>query len=70
MKLIEAEIEILKTETRRQLESVVESYINAIRYQYNYDLDYADNAIIAEMNLRTDLAKLLRLAHKREQTML
>lgn len=48
----------------------MESFVDAGRYRYNYDLDYNDNAIIAEMNLQYGMAELLRLAHKREQAML
>lgn len=68
--LLESKAAILKTTTVSQLEQVMDVIIDAGRYQYNYDLDYADNAIIAEMNLQYGMAELLRLAHKREQSML
>lgn len=68
--LIESKAAILKTTTLKELDRVVESFVDAGRYQYNYDLDYADNAIIAEMNLQYGMAELLRLAAKRERAML
>ena len=68
--LIESKSAILKTTTLKELEQVVESFVDAGRYRYNYDLDYNDNAIIAEMNLQYGMAELLRLAAKREQSML
>lgn len=68
--LLESKTAILKTTTLNQLEQVMDVIINAGRYQFNYDLDYADNAIIAEMNLQYGMAELLRLAAKRERSML
>ena len=70
MKLIESKAAILNTRTIDELQNVVESFVDAGRYQFNYDLDYADNAIIAEMNLQYGMAELLRLAAKRERTLL
>jgi hypothetical protein len=70
MKLIESKAEILNTRTIDELKNVVESFVDAGRYRFNYDLDYADNAIIAEMNLQYGMAELLRLAAKRERTLL
>lgn len=66
IKLIESKAAILKTTNSKELERVVESFVDAGRYRYNYDLDYADNAVIAEMNLQYGMAELLRLAAKRE----
>jgi hypothetical protein len=70
MKLIESKAAILNTRTLDDLQNVVESFVDAGRYQYNYDLDYGDNAIIAEMNLQYGMAELLRLAAKRERALL
>ena len=70
MKLIESKAAILNTRTIDELQNVVESFVDAGRYQFNYDLDYADNAIIAEMNLQYGMAELLRLAAKRERALL
>lgn len=70
MKLLEAKAAIINTRNLDELSEVVLSIIDASRFNYNYDLDYADNAIIAEMNLNYGMAELLRLAHKREQSML
>jgi len=70
MKLIESKAAILNTRTIDELKNVVESFVDAGRYQFNYDLDYADNAIIAEMNLQYGMAELLRLAAKRERALL
>lgn len=70
MKLIESKAAILNTRNLDELQAVVESFVDAGRYQFNYDLDYADNAIIAEMNLQYGMAELLRLAAKRERALL
>jgi hypothetical protein len=70
MKLIESKAAILNAKNPAELHEVVESIIDASRFSYNYDLDYADNAIIAEMNLRYGMAELLRLAAKRERALL
>jgi len=70
MKLIESKAAILNTRTIDELQNVVESFVDAGRYQFNYDLDYSDNAIIAEMNLQYGMAELLRLAAKRERALL
>ena len=70
MKLIESKAAILNTKNPAELHEVVESIIDVSRFSYNYDLDYADNAIIAEMNLRYGMAELLRLAAKRERALL
>lgn len=70
MKILEAKAAILATKTADELANVVESFVDAGRYRFNYELDYADNAIIAEMNLQYGMTELLRLAHKREQSML
>lgn len=70
MKLIESKAAILNTRNLNELQAVVESFVDAGRYQFNYELDYADNAIIAEMNLQYGMAELLRLAAKRERALL
>lgn len=70
MKILEAKAAIINTRNLDELSEVVLSIIDASRLNYNYDLDYSDNAIIAEMNLQYGMAELLRLAHKREQSML
>lgn len=70
MKLIESKVAILNTRNLGELQNVVESFVDAGRYQFNYELDYADNAIIAEMNLQYGMAELLSLAAKRERALL
>lgn len=69
--IFEAKIHIMKAETLDALNQVVELFCETAGYhQYNSNLDYAANALLADTACRYGIAELLRLAAKRERVLL
>lgn len=68
MKFIDAKLMMIKANSRDELWSAVEAYINYSRYQYNYERSYEENAVVAKLNLHP-IGELLSLAAVKERAL-
>ena len=66
-KTVQMKRAILQAENLKELNTVVNQTIDIFSAHrvYNPDLDYNDNAIIADANLHSGFADVMRLAHQR-----